>query len=100
MVEVPEFCELLVHIYQFTQYYLPKNSHHQTTSDLTESNLFSLLCKFLPYTHNCYGMVFLLKIHGFLGVVLCQMVISYCCLTVQDTLFGLLHSKNRGNSLL
>jgi len=23
-VEVPEFSELLVHIYQFTQYYLPK----------------------------------------------------------------------------
>ena len=91
---------VLVHIYQFTQYYLPKNSHHQKTSDLTESNFFSLLCKFLPYTPNYYRMVFLLKIHGFLDVVLCQLVNSYCCLTVQDTLFGLLDSENGGSSLL
>jgi len=59
-----------------------------------------LLCKFLPYTHNYYGMVILLKIHGFLDVVLCQLVNSYCCLTVQDTLLGLLDSKNEGSSLL
>jgi len=38
-------------------------------------------------------MVFLLKIHGFLDVVLCQLVNSCCCFTVQDTLLGLLESK-------
>jgi len=59
-----------------------------------------LLYKFLPSTHNYYGMVFLLKIYGFLDVVLCQLVNTYCCLPVQDNLCGLLDSENGGSSLL
>lgn len=102
MVWQTKFVVLCVGTYLPVHTVLPpkKNSHHQTTSDLTENDFFSLLCKFLPYSHNYYKMVFLLKIHGFLYVVLCQLVNSYCCLTVQDTLFGMLESEIGGSSLL